>query len=51
VSLARALITDPEVVLFDEPLGSLDANLRKVMQVELIRLHRELEQDLHLCDP
>jgi len=42
VSLARALVTDPDVVLFDEPLGSLDANLRKVMQVELIRLHREL---------
>ncbi len=42
VSLARALITDPEVVLFDEPLGSLDAHLRKVMQIELIRLHREL---------
>ncbi|WP_420408113.1 ABC transporter ATP-binding protein [Hoeflea sp.] len=44
VSLARALITDPDVVLFDEPLGSLDAHLRKVMQVELIRLHRELNK-------
>ncbi|MBN9246925.1 MAG: ABC transporter ATP-binding protein, partial [Hyphomicrobium sp.] len=32
VSLARALVTDPKVVLFDEPLGSLDANLRKIMQ-------------------
>lgn len=42
VSLARALVTDPKVVLFDEPLGSLDANLRKAMQLELIRLHREL---------
>jgi ABC-type Fe3+/spermidine/putrescine transport system ATPase subunit len=42
VSLARALVTDPKVVLFDEPLGSLDANLRKIMQLELIRLHREL---------
>jgi ABC-type Fe3+/spermidine/putrescine transport system ATPase subunit len=42
VSLARALVTDPEVVLFDEPLGSLDANLRQVMQVELSRLHRQL---------
>jgi ABC-type Fe3+/spermidine/putrescine transport system ATPase subunit len=44
VALARALVTDPDVVLFDEPLGSLDANLRKVMQVELIRLHRELNK-------
>lgn len=44
VSLARALVTDPQVVLFDEPLGSLDANLRKIMQVELIRLHRELNK-------
>lgn len=41
VSLARALVTDPEVVLFDEPLGSLDANLRQVMQIELIRMHRQ----------
>lgn len=44
VALARALVTEPDVVLFDEPLGSLDANLRKVMQVELIRLHRELDK-------
>jgi len=42
VALARALITDPPVVLFDEPLGSLDANLRKAMQFELKRVHREL---------
>jgi ABC-type Fe3+/spermidine/putrescine transport system ATPase subunit len=41
VALARALITDPKVVLFDEPLGSLDASLRKLMQVELKRMHRE----------
>ncbi len=41
VALARALVTDPKVVLFDEPLGSLDANLRKLMQVELKRMHRE----------
>jgi len=42
VALARALITDPSVVLFDEPLGSLDAKLRKAMQVELKRIHKEL---------
>lgn len=42
VALARALVTEPRVVLFDEPLGSLDANLRKAMQFELKRMHREL---------
>jgi ABC-type Fe3+/spermidine/putrescine transport system ATPase subunit len=42
VALARALVTEPKVVLFDEPLGSLDANLRKAMQLELKRMHREL---------
>ena len=44
VSLARALVTDPPVVLFDEPLGSLDASMRKSMQLELKRLHRELQK-------
>jgi ABC-type Fe3+/spermidine/putrescine transport system ATPase subunit len=42
VALARALVTEPQVVLFDEPLGSLDANLRKAMQLELKRMHRDL---------
>jgi ABC-type Fe3+/spermidine/putrescine transport system ATPase subunit len=42
VALARALVTEPKVVLFDEPLGSLDANLRKAMQLELKRMHRDL---------
>lgn len=43
-ALARALITDPAVVLFDEPLASLDANLRKAMQVEIKRLHRQFNK-------
>ncbi|MEG6509004.1 ABC transporter ATP-binding protein [Methyloligella sp. 2.7D] len=41
-ALARALITEPDIVLFDEPLGSLDANLRKAMQIEIKRIHRQL---------
>jgi ABC-type Fe3+/spermidine/putrescine transport system ATPase subunit len=42
VALARTLVTDPEIILLDEPLGALDANLRERMMVELRRLHRQL---------
>lgn len=42
VALARALILEPGVVLFDEPLGSLDLKLRREMQIEVKNLQHQL---------
>lgn len=43
VALGRAIVRDPAVFLFDEPLSNLDAKLRQQMRVELKRLHRDLK--------
>ncbi len=42
VALARSLVLRPKVLLLDEPLGALDAKLRRVLQVELRSLHQEV---------
>ena len=42
VAIGRAIVRDPKVFLFDEPLSNLDAELRVSMRIEIARLHREL---------
>jgi spermidine/putrescine ABC transporter ATP-binding subunit len=41
IALARAIVIEPDVLLMDEPLGALDKQLRRTVQLELRRLHEE----------
>ncbi len=42
IALARALVTSPKILLMDEPLSSLDTDLRSILMREILRLQEEL---------
>ena len=42
VAIGRAIVRDPGIFLFDEPLSNLDAELRVQMRIEIAKLHRDL---------
>jgi multiple sugar transport system ATP-binding protein len=42
VAIGRAIVRDPKIFLFDEPLSNLDAELRVAMRAEILRLHERL---------
>ena len=43
--MGRAIVRDPQVFLFDEPLSNLDAKLRVQMRTEIKALHQRLKTD------
>ena len=51
VAMGRALVRDPKLFLFDEPLSNLDAKLRVDMRTEIKKLHLQGRQDHHLRHP
>ncbi len=50
VAMGRALVRDPILFLFDEPLSNLDAKLRVEMRMEIKRLHQRVGDDYGRCD-
>ena len=46
VAIGRAIVREPKVFLFDEPLSNLDANLRVQMRIEIIKLHQDLKSTM-----
>lgn len=46
VAIGRAIVREPDVFLFDEPLSNLDAALRVHMRVEILKLHQRLQNTL-----
>ena len=46
VAIGRAIVKEPKVFLFDEPLSNLDAALRIKMRVEITKLHRQLQNTI-----
>ena len=51
VAVGRAIVREPKVFLFDEPLSNLDAKLRVQMRAEISKLHQAPANHVHLCDP
>ncbi len=50
VAMGRAIVRNPQVFLFDEPLSNLDAKLRVQMRTEIKELHQRLQDDVDLRD-
>ena len=46
VAIGRAIVRDPQVFLFDEPLSNLDAELRVEMRLQIARLHNQLDSTM-----
>ena len=51
VAIGRAIVRDPKIFLFDEPLSNLDAELRVQMRIEVARLHERPRRDDDLRHP